>query len=111
MTATVPSGETGFVTVETSTGHLTSNAIFRVIPTLTGFTPTSGKVGDTVVINGTGLIQTTNITVGNQRVAVYTVNSDSKLTTKVPVGATTGKIVITTPGNKITISGTFTVTP
>jgi uncharacterized repeat protein (TIGR03803 family) len=111
ITATVPSGETGFVTVETASGHLTSSSIFRVTPTLTGFTPKSGKVGDVIVITGTGLIQATNLTVGNQSVNVYTVNSDSKLTTKVPAGAKSGKIVVTTPGGKVTSQGTFTVTP
>lgn len=111
MTATVPSGETGFVTAELPSGYLTSNGIFRVKPQLAGFSPAKGKVGDALTINGKGLIQTVNITVGGKPVTVYTVNSDSKLTTKVPAGAKTGKLVITTPGGKVTSIATFTVTP
>ncbi|HUH62038.1 MAG TPA: IPT/TIG domain-containing protein, partial [Terracidiphilus sp.] len=70
-----------------------------------------GKVGDTLTLNGAGLIQATSITIGGKAVSVYTVNSDSKLTTKIPTGAKTGKIVITTPGGKVTSSNSFTVTP
>ena len=111
MTATVPSGETGFITVETASGHLTASSIFRVKPELTSFSPAKGKVGDTLTLNGAGLIQATSITIGGKAVSVYTVNSDSKLTTKIPTGAKTGKIVITTPGGKVTSSNSFTVTP
>lgn len=111
MTATVPSGETGFVTVELASGHLTSGSIFRVSPQLASFSPAKGKAGDTLTINGKGLIQAINITVGGKAVTVYTVNSDSKLTTKVPTGAKSGRIVVTTPGGKATSSAVFTVTP
>ena len=111
LTALVPSGETGFLTVTTSGGTMVSNSIFRVIPTMSGFTPASGAVGSSVVITGTGLIQTAHITVGGAGVATYTVNSDSQLTFKVPTGATTGKVVVTTPGGQAASSTAFTVTP
>jgi len=109
MTATVPSGETGFITVETSSGHLTSNKIFWVTPEITGFNPPAGGVGTTLTINGSGLIQTEKITVGGVEVQVYTVKSDSELTTKIPPGAQTGNIVVTTPGGTATSSQVFTV--
>lgn len=111
MTATVPSGETGFVSVSTSSGTLFSRQIFKVTPKVLSFSPTSGKSGDSVVITGTGLIQASAITVGGVRVTAYTVNSDKQLTVKVPTGAKTGKIAVTTPGGKSTSSATFTVTP
>ncbi|HUA15541.1 MAG TPA: choice-of-anchor tandem repeat GloVer-containing protein [Verrucomicrobiae bacterium] len=110
MTTTVPSGETGFVTVETASGHLTSSRLFRVSPSLTGFSPTSGAVGTTLTLTGSGLIQMINITVGGVPVSVYTVNSDSQVTTRVPTGAKTGKIVVTTPGGTATRNDVFTVT-
>ena len=84
LAATIPSGETGFVTVATSAGTFLNNKIFKVIPTFTGFTPSSGKVGDHITITGTGLIQTETITVGGVAVNAYTVNSDSQLTFAVP---------------------------
>ena len=109
MTATVPAGESGFVTVETSLGTLTSNKIFWVTPKLTTFSPPAGGVGTTLTINGSGLIQTEKITVDGVEVQVYTVNSDSELTTTVPPGAQTGNIVVTTPAGTATSSQVFTV--
>jgi hypothetical protein len=82
-----------------------------VTPTITSFTPTSGKVGTSVVISGTGLTQTTKITFGGVAATTFTVNSDIQVTASVPSGAITGKIVITTTGGTATSSGTFTVTP
>lgn len=111
MTATIPSGETGFVRVNMASGDLTSSRVFRVTPQLTGFSPASGKAGDTVTLTGSGLIQTEAITVGGKQVNSYTVNSDSKVTFRVPSTAKTGKIALTTPGGKAVSSRVFTVTP
>ncbi len=111
MTTTVPSGETGFVRVNMASGDLISSTVFRVTPLLTGFSPASGKVGDTVTLTGSGLIQTIGITVGGVQVTTYTVNSDTQVSFRVPTGAKTGAIVLSTPGGKVTAKGTFTVTP
>ena len=111
LTATVPSGETGFVTVTTSSGRLLSSKVYRVTPKMTSIAPTRGAVGTSVVIKGTGFIQTTTITVGGVRVNAFTVNSDQQVTFTVPTGAKTGKVVLTTPGGKATSSTAFTVTP
>lgn len=111
MTATIPSGETGFITVHTSAGPLTSNKIFKVAPTITGFSPTSGKAGDSIALTGTGLIQAQAISVGGVRVTSYTVNSDSQITFAVPSGAKTGPIGVLTPGGTALSKTTFTVTP
>jgi uncharacterized repeat protein (TIGR03803 family) len=111
MTATVPSGETGFLRVTTASGSLISKNIFRVTPKILSIAPSSGPVGSSVVITGSGLIQATSITVGGVRVTAFTVNSDTQVTIKVPTGAKTGKITLTTPGGKATGSTGFTVTP
>ena len=111
LTAKVPSGETGFVTVTTPSGTLLSSKIFKVIPTITGFTPTTGTVGDSVILTGTGLIQASAITVGGVKVTAFTVNSDQQVTFRIPAGAATGKVVLTTPGGGATSSTVFTVTP
>ena len=110
MTATIPSGETGFVSVVTSSHTLLSNKIFKVTPKMTAFSPTSGKVGDSITLSGTGFIQTTSITVGGVKVTSFTVSSDLQVTIRVPTGAKSGKIVLTTPGGTATGPGTFTVT-
>jgi uncharacterized repeat protein (TIGR03803 family) len=111
LTATVPSGATkGKVTVVTPAGTLTSSKVFRVVPIILSFSPTSGKVGDSVVITGSGLTQASKVTFGGVKATTFTVNSDSKVTATVPIGAKTGKIAITTPGGTATSPGTFTVT-
>lgn len=111
MTTKVPSGETGLVTVTTPSGTLVSKQIFKVTPHIASVTPPSGKVGDTVTLAGTGLIQAETITVGGVNVGAFTVSSDKQVTFIVPTGAKTGKVVLTTPGGKATSSAVFTVTP
>ena len=111
LTATVPNGATtGFVTVTTSGGTIKSNMIFRLIPQITGFSPTSGPVGTSVIIKGISLKQTTKVTFGSVPALSFTVSSDTQVTATVPTGAKTGQITVTTPGGTATSSGTFTVT-
>jgi len=111
LTTTVPAGETGFVVVNTASGALTSSKIFKVTPALKTIAPTSGAVGSSVVLTGTGLIQALNITVGGLKVTSFTVNSDQQVTIRVPAGAKTGRVVVTTPGGSASNSTVFTVTP
>jgi uncharacterized repeat protein (TIGR03803 family) len=109
--ATVPAGAlTGPVTVTTGATTLTSSQIFKVLPTISGFTPASGLVGTAVTITGTALTQTTKVTFGGVTATSFTVNSDTQVTAAVPPGAKTGKIAITTSGGTTTSSTVFTVT-
>jgi uncharacterized repeat protein (TIGR03803 family) len=112
ITAAVPNGATkGKVMVVTSTGTLTSNKVFTVLPTILSFNPTSGAVGASVAVTGSGLTKASKVTFGGVKATTFTVNSDSQVTAAVPTGAKTGKIAITTPAGAATSSGTFTVTP
>jgi uncharacterized protein (TIGR03437 family) len=61
-----------------------------------------------VTFNGTGLTQTTKVTI-DKISASFTVVSDSEITATVPAGAATGKIVVTTKGGSVTSSTNFTV--
>ena len=109
ITATVPAGAlTGSVTVTTGTTTLTSPKIFKVLPTLTSFSPTSGPVGTSVTITGTGLTQTTKVTFAGKS-ATFTVISDTEVTADVPATAVTGKVTITTKGGSATGTTSFTV--
>ena len=79
------------------------------LPTITSFTPASGAPGITVKITGTNLSGATKVTIGG---VVGTIKSDSAtlIKVKVPAGARTGKIKVTTPGGKAKSATKFTVT-
>jgi uncharacterized repeat protein (TIGR03803 family) len=112
MTATLATGgTTGHVTVLEPGGNLASPQTFKVIPTISGFAPSSGQVGTSVVITGTSFLQTTALKFGGVKATVFTVNSDTQITATVPTAAVTGKIVVTTKGGTATSAATFTVTP
>jgi uncharacterized repeat protein (TIGR03803 family) len=107
--ATVPTGAlTGDVTVTTGSTVLSTTAIYKITPTYKSFTPPSGPVGTVVTFNGTGLTQTTKVTI-DKKSAPFTVVSDSEITATVPTGTATGKIVVTTKGGSVTSSTKFTV--
>jgi uncharacterized repeat protein (TIGR03803 family) len=107
--ATVPTGAlTGDVTVTTGSTVLSTTASFKITPTSKSFTPPSGPVGTVVTFNGTGLTQTTKVTVDNIS-ASFAVVSDSEITLTVPTGAATGKIVVTTKGGSVSSSTSFIV--
>jgi uncharacterized repeat protein (TIGR03803 family) len=107
----VPSGATpGKVKVKTPVGTLTSNVNFRVSPTISSFSPTSGPVGTDVVITGESFTGATSVTFGGVNATSFTVDSSSEITATVPTGAKTGKIGVTTPGGTATSVESFTVT-
>lgn len=109
MIATAVAGATtGNVTVLEPSGNLVTPQVFKVVPTISGFSPSSGTVGTQVVITGMSFTQTTSVTVGGVK-ATFAVNSDTQVTATVPSGAKTGKIVVTTKGGKATSSQKFTV--
>ena len=110
MTATVDAGATtGKITVLEPGGNLTTPQIYKVIPSINGFSPPNGPVGTSVTINGMSLTQTTSVTFGGVKAKTFTVNSDTQVTAIVPTGAKTGKIGIATKGGKATSTQTFTV--
>jgi uncharacterized repeat protein (TIGR03803 family) len=109
LTAVVPtSGTTGFVTVMTPSGTLSSSKQFKVMPVLSSFTPTSGPVGTKVTITGSGFIGAMKVTFGGVKAISYIINSGTQITATVPTGAKTGSIAVTTPGGGAS-KATFTV--
>ncbi len=111
MTASVPDdGSTGFVTVTTPSGTLTSSRKFFVVPVISNVSPTSGPVGTQVTITGSGFTGTTVVKFGGVKATSFTVNSGTTITATVPVGAKTGKVSITTAGGTASSKAVFTVT-
>src|SRR3970282_1966737 len=82
-------------------------------PTITSFNPTSGPVGTSVEINGSGFTDSSHVTAVTfkRTAATFTVNSNTRITATVPAGATTGPISVTTPAGTAISSTNFTVTP
>ncbi len=115
ITATVPPGATdGPIAVTNSDGTATSAASFDVTPspgpTITSFNPTSGPVGTSVQITGTGLFGASTVTFNTTNATTFTVDSNTQITATVPAGATDGRIKVTTPGGTATSATNFTVT-
>jgi uncharacterized repeat protein (TIGR03803 family) len=109
MTATVAAGATtGVITVLEPGGNLSSPQKYKIIPTISSFSPKSGPVGTVVTITGMSLKQTSSVTIGKVK-AAFTVVSDTQVTATVAAGAVTGKVTLKTPGGTATGPGNFTV--
>jgi plastocyanin len=78
-------------------------------PRISSFAPTSGPVATTVTITGLNLSHARRVTF-NGTVAVISSDSATKIVTRVPTGASTGRIAVTTPGGTATSATVFTVT-
>jgi hypothetical protein len=93
-------------------GHNVTSGIVQgggAAPTITSFTPTAGPVGTTVTITGTNLTGATSVKF-NGVSATITSNTATQIVTKVPTGATTGPITVTTASGTATSATNFTVT-
>lgn len=114
ITAIVPAtATTGKITVETAAGAAQSATDFTVIgsPSVTTFLPTSGKVGDEVVITGTNFNNANSLKFNNTTVSSpnFTIVSPTQIKVNVPAGAGSGKISVTTPVGTGTSANNFTV--
>jgi len=65
-------------------------------PVIVSFNPSSGPVGTTVVLTGSGLTGATDVSFNGVPAVSFTVDSDTQITVTVPVGATDGLISVTT---------------
>ncbi|NDK55401.1 DUF4082 domain-containing protein [Pontibacter fetidus] len=98
---------------ETATSESITITVLATIPeapVIMGFSPTSGAVGDEVVISGNRFTGANQV-MFNQTAAQYTLVDDNTIKAIVPAGAFTGKISITTPGGTTTSTADFTVIP
>ncbi len=73
------------------------------------FVQSTGKVGRAAQILGQGLTGTTSVTFNGIAATSFKVLSDTYLTAVVPSGATTGPVVVTTPGGTLTSNKNFVV--
>jgi len=89
---------------------LIARAESAVPPTITSFSPTSGKFPDFVTIAGTGFTGATEVTIGGVPSAKITVVSATEIRALVRSLARTGKITVTTPAGTVTSTNVFAVT-
>jgi hypothetical protein len=81
-------------------------------PKIKSFAPTSGRVGKAVVIDGTNLAGVTSVLFNGTLATIIKNDTATSFKTKVPAGATTGKISVTTYAGGTAVSKTiFTVEP
>jgi endonuclease G len=78
-------------------------------PVITGFSPTNGAVGNTVIVSGTNFSSVTEVTFDGVS-AAYNVNSATQITATVPADSTAGQISVTTPTGTVVSTNGFTVT-
>jgi large repetitive protein len=112
ITVPVPAdASTGKLTVVTAAGPGQSAGTFKVLPKLTSFTPSSGVVGTSVTIAGSGFTDVTAVKFNGHAASTWTRDSSTQITAMVPLGATTGRITVTTAGGTATSATSFTVVP
>ena len=108
--ATVPAGATtGPISVVTPAGTTHSSTPFKLLPKITGFTPTGGVAGASVVITGTNFTGATAVKIGTIPAPSFTVDLDTQITLLVPATAVSATLSVTTPDGTATSSSIFTV--
>ncbi|MBL9134971.1 MAG: IPT/TIG domain-containing protein [Verrucomicrobiales bacterium] len=111
IVAKVPNGATtGPIKVVTTAGTFTTSSNFFLPAAVTSFTPTSGKRGDTITINGDNVGDALRV-LFNGSDAAFTVVNATRVTATVPELATTGRISVVTPAGTNSGTATFSVRP
>jgi hypothetical protein len=112
----VPEGAlTGPVSVTNAIGTAPSAASFKVLPKITDVTPLSAVGGSATVITVSGFNLKVGVKTPGAKIGAFVVPSASitssamQLTFPVPLGAVTGKIMVTTADGSATSAATLTV--
>src|SRR6185437_9749732 len=102
----------GSYTVTATDGVATNTAQLSAVaaPVISGLSPSTGGVGDTVTVTGTGLDLISRVAF-NGTTAAFTVVSLTQLQATVPNGATDGPVTVTALGGVTQQAGSFTVQP
>lgn len=109
----VPEGATsGSISVRHgSTFRSAGSFTVEPTPTITAMSATSGGVRMHLTLTGTNLTGTRTISFNGQRARTFAVTSDTEIDVSVPVGATSGNIVLTTLGGTATSPTAFNIVP
>jgi uncharacterized repeat protein (TIGR03803 family) len=91
------------------TDHGTAFKLATGLGTFVQTVTSSGKTGSSVIILGNELTGATSVTF-NGTAAAFTVVSSTEITVTVPKGATTGPVLVTTPGGVLKSNKQFQIT-
>jgi large repetitive protein len=103
ITAVVPSGPSGFITVESPYGSGSLNT-FISLPVITSFTPDHGTQGTIMTIEGTSLTDINAVTIGGVPAQSFEVISGELVNAIVHTGAT-GSVLVSKTGGSSTRAG------
>ena len=118
VTAVVAPGTTGGqVTIVDASGQtatsVSSFAVTYPASTATTISPTSAKVGGSLILSGTNLANVSAVSVAGISASGFSVNSTgTRLYVAVPAGVAAGagkRVVVTTPNGDVTSTGSFTI--
>lgn len=102
-----------YAVVKNSAGSAASTTATLTVatpaPSISGFSPGSGKVGTAVTITGANFTGATAVRFNGTNASTFTVLSATQISATVPSGATSGTISVTTPGGMATSGSSFTV--
>jgi hypothetical protein len=105
----VPAGAvTGVISVTNAAGSANSGT-FKVLPKITGLSPSQGLPNSTFNINGFSLTGATSVKIGSVAVTIFNVVNDNQISATVPASASSGTVMVTTPGGTASSPTMFTV--
>lgn len=112
ITSTVPAGATsGLISVKNTNGTAFSVTNFYLPPSIASATPTAGSAGTLVAITGQNLTNGTAVTFNGVSANLFTNINNTRIDVVAPVGAGTGRIVVTNPGGSATNAILFSYPP
>lgn len=100
----------GPITIKTPAGLMTTITNFAMLPKINTLTPDRGRVGDTVLIDGSGFFNVTSVKF-NGISAVYTNDSVNRITAKVPSGVSSGVVTVVTGEGTTNSANAFLIYP
>ncbi len=111
LTTVVPTNATtGPLTVFTPGGVVISPNAYRVLPSISRFSPTLGPTGTRVTILGTSFFNVSSVSFNTVASTDFTVVSTTEIRATVPSLATTGQIRVATPDGTAVSATNFLVT-
>ncbi|HEX7652505.1 MAG TPA: IPT/TIG domain-containing protein, partial [Verrucomicrobiae bacterium] len=112
LLVTIPTNAplSGVISVMSGGSRFATTASFSLLPSITGFSVPGAAVGDTITINGYGLAGATNVFFGGVA-AVPSASTANSATVKVPDGALTGTVRISTTNGTYITSDPFYIAP